>query len=322
MLFLRQCCIATSFCAVTISGCSTNQPSVSWLGPSLKQAPTSSQASTLEAFADTRRLSAQPDNSKRVYVSEGPGGVNTVLVYPARKKDPSPVGKITKRLGNPVGMCVDADGNLYVANIDGNDITVYSGSGHKLIRTIAIGVEAPVSVVVDKNETLYVSEYYAKSILEFAKGKESPTRTLPVLGYAWGVALDGDGNVYASYEGSDGSGHVEKFAPKSKIGVDLGISVGQAVDLRIDQGGNLLLGDGSHGVVNVYAPGETNPTRQISITGGNPYMLALDESESRLYVTTTTQLLIFNYKTGTQSGTISTGLSEASGVALNPPAPF
>jgi sugar lactone lactonase YvrE len=299
-----------------LAACSTNGEQLS--------APASplARSQQLGAGAMKSARTAQLHAADRVtYVSEGPGGISTIVIYPTSRSNPPPKGQITKNLDNPVGMCVDTHGNLYVANIDGSAITVYSRR-HKLIRTLSIGVQGPVSVAVGSDGMLYASEYDPQAVVEFAPGKQSPTRTLSVPGSPWGVALDASNNLYVSYEGSDSKGHVEKFPPKSQKGTDLGITVGRAVDLRIDKLGDIALGDGVGAVVNVYGPGQTTPLRQISTGTQNPYMLALDKPDKHLYVTTTTQVLIFDYQTGAQVGSITNGLSEATGVALYPPAPM
>lgn len=61
-------------------------------------------------------------------------------------------------MNGPTGLAVDASGNLYVSNFNGNTAQVYNPA-HKLIRTISSGVNQPYGLAVDSMGFLHVANY-------------------------------------------------------------------------------------------------------------------------------------------------------------------
>lgn len=61
-------------------------------------------------------------------------------------------------MNGPTGLAVDASGNLYVSNFNGNTAQVYNPA-HKLIRTISSGVNQPYGLAVDGMGFLHVANY-------------------------------------------------------------------------------------------------------------------------------------------------------------------
>ena len=151
--------------------------------------------------------------------------------------------------------------------------------------------------------------------------------TITLLTYPEGLAFDYSRHLYAAWNQNNGStlaGHVSKCERLRSVCADQGIVEGQSGGLALDSSANLILGDQTHAAMNVYAPGATSPTRTISTPGHDPYTFALDKAEKTLYVANidTGQVLTYDYASGTQTGTISSGLKSAWGVALSPAAPY
>ena len=74
-----------------------------------------------------------------IYVANG----NDILVLPDRLYDPSIIGRITSGVKGAQGLCVDRDGNLYVANGGGNTVTVYPQGSITPSRTYTEGIDNP-----------------------------------------------------------------------------------------------------------------------------------------------------------------------------------
>src|SRR5215475_9404090 len=60
------------------------------------------------------------------------------------------------QLNGPMGMAMDAAGNLFVADRDANVVRRISAKG--LISTVATGLNGPYAVAVDSAGTLYVAD--------------------------------------------------------------------------------------------------------------------------------------------------------------------
>ncbi len=139
------------------------------------------------------------------------------------------------------------------------------------------------------------------------------------------MVADKKNNLYVAYNGSDGKGHVEKFKPGATTGKDLGITVGYAYDLKLTQKGDLVLGDAAAGVIDIYPPGKSMPSRSFPTV--TPFSFALNQAETRLYVALSTPgqgvaVSIYDFQTGAQVRAITNGTQSPDGVALDPPAPY
>ena len=86
-------------------------------------------------------------------------------------------------LASPEGIAVDAAGNIYVANYEGNTITVFAaGANGNVAPTATIaGLISPTGVAVDGAGNLYVVNYGGGSITVYAagaSGNATPTATI------------------------------------------------------------------------------------------------------------------------------------------------
>lgn len=270
-------------------------------------------------------LSHDAKTKPRIYVSDFTA--NAVVIYPQGKTNPKPIGEITDGIAGPLGNFVDNHGTLYVANSSNNTITEYPPGATSPSVTLSDGINAPISVAVDRAGTVAVGEFVSQTILEFAPGASSPSVTITLLTYPEGLAFDYGRHLYAAWNQNNGnglSGHVSTCERLRSVCVDRGIVAGQSGGLALDSSGNLILGDQTNAAINVYAPGATAPTRTIAMPGHDPIKFALDKAEKTLYVADIdgSQVLTYDYASGAQTGSISTGLESAWGVSLSPAAPY
>ncbi len=188
-------------------------------------------------------------SSQQVYVSDE--GANAVFVYPAGVDNPSPSATITDGIQDPLGIAVDGNGTLYVANFVGGagpgvsgtgSVTIYKrGSTHPALTITSIN--SPVAVAVDGHGTLYVDEDDSKTplIAEFAPGATTPTKSViatrisgiePFMG---GMTVDKAGNLYAAFFIYPREPvHVVKFAPRPDQGARP--AAGRASPARFQRG--------------------------------------------------------------------------------------
>ena len=164
---------------------------------------------------------------------------NDVLIYPGNVMNPGPCGKIKTGIDAPLGVAVDYDDGVYVANY------LSDSSGGYPINEFLNGTKTPTVTIeadgpgydlwVGKGRVLYVAEATRSAVAEYGYASTVPKATLAVNGEPYGVATDQKNNLYVSYlSNADGVGHVEEFAPGATTGTDAGFTVPLGGALRID----------------------------------------------------------------------------------------
>jgi 6-phosphogluconolactonase (cycloisomerase 2 family) len=158
-----------------------------------------------------------------IYVAKPLG--NAIVIYaPSASGHAKPIGSILGSktgLNGPVGIALDASGNIYIANkalgIQGNEsVTVYAaGSTGNVapIQTIAgtsTGLDNPIQLALDSSSNIYVANYtYPNSgngsLTVYAaggNGNVAPTETIEgaktELNLPTGIGLDSSDHIYAA----------------------------------------------------------------------------------------------------------------------------
>ena len=98
---------------------------------------------------------------------------------------------VTFSLNNPVGLALDAKGNLYVANYGGNQVLVYNPS-YVQENSVSKGVSAPLGVAFDSLGNLYVSNRNAGTVTVYNSAlAQNINATISGLSFPTGLAVDG-----------------------------------------------------------------------------------------------------------------------------------
>jgi hypothetical protein len=299
--------------AAILSGCGGSQSN-----PAAGSSFTAASVIRTQAVTDDVADVACPKS--RLYVADY--GRSDIEIYAQGAANPTPCGEITTGISYPEGIYVNKKGELFVANYIGSTITEYPRGKKK--PTITIDTSAPAyDVFVGGDGTLYAAEPATGSVVEYPANSTASKLTVTVNGGDYGVATDNKNNLYVSYLSNvDGLSHVEKFSPGATTGTDMGFTVPFAGELKLDKKNDIIIGDRNDQLIDIFPPGATTPSRSFSTPGGRPVYLALNLSETVLYVAGLGQVQVMDYQTGATTSTITSGLESPSGVAPYPPAPY
>jgi sugar lactone lactonase YvrE len=131
------------------------------------------------------------------------------------------------------------------------------------------GLSAPYGLAFDQNGNLFVANYSANTVSEFAPGHTTPTATLTGLFGPTYLAFDHNGNLFVSNEGtSDNGSTVSEFAPGATTPTATLTGVSCPAGLAFDSSGNLFVADFGYDngtTVSEFAPGATSP--KATLTG-------------------------------------------------------
>ncbi|HET7814636.1 MAG TPA: hypothetical protein VFL13_09715 [Candidatus Baltobacteraceae bacterium] len=192
-------------------------------------------------------------------------------------------------LSSPVGVAVDASGELLVVNEGSNSVTVYAPGANgdaAPIRTIAgpsTQLSFPQGIAIDSSGLVYVANGGGSGGVNVydagASGDAAPVRTIPpafaapAFTFSSAVAFDKSGNLYVAGTASGIRGFLAIYAPGSNTpsaqiaGTNTGLDAPDGVAL--DAAGNAYVTNNScfpcH--VLVFAPGSNGnaaPARTIS----------------------------------------------------------
>jgi len=300
-------------------------------------AGTCAGAKTLAATAGAKKgvVHARTASKLRglLYVGASINAPGDVAVYRQGDAHHRQAGEIKQGIDEAFGLFVDAQRNVYIANLAGGNVTVYAHGSKTPFETLT-GLSAPEQVVVAPDGTVYVSDmgtinmqHTGAAVYEFAPGATMPTRVVGTFSsgdFPLGLGLDASNNLYVGVNvpyGPNYTGHVLEFAPGSSSGRDLGIRVNQGGGLAIDRGGNIVLVEEGANAVDIFAPGSTHHTKQIKFSNSCCiYNLSLDRANDVLWVTGGFWGFIYgvSYPDGAPVETISAPIGSTWGIATSP----
>jgi DNA-binding beta-propeller fold protein YncE len=211
---------------------------------------------------------------------------NVVTIYDLSELGTPEVGKITTGVSAPIGLAVDSQGNLYVANTTGS-VSIYPPGAAAPSLTLTQGLTEPISVAVDNGGNVYVANRGGSSpdIVVFPPGSTTPSNTItsPLIEVPNQVQFDASQDLYYS----DNSTGVSEMAYGSSVLVSLGLqgltrTNGVAID---PDNGNLFVGNFGNGQddVLVFKPGAVQASSALRGSKGAD-MLAMAAVDGLEYV--------------------------------------
>jgi hypothetical protein len=167
------------------------------------------------------------------------------------------VSTVTNGLSNPQGTSVNwnpARRTWYIANTGLSNVLALSPGGSSVVNTINDSGQYPVDVTAAfKGTNVYISNIYTTSFtagsLSVCSGSGSCSQlTDPNAFEGIGVAVDSNGNCFWSYNDNSGIGQIDEFAGCKGSPTNLGLSLGFAGGVAVDQAGDLWYSDQLAGV--------------------------------------------------------------------------
>jgi sugar lactone lactonase YvrE len=252
--------------------------------------------------------------------------------------NPAPLKTITGFI-SPESVAVDPKGEFFVCDTFANTVYGFKPGAIQPYVRYDRGLTNPYDAAIGADGTLYVINNPAKgpTVVEFAPGKDAPTRTLRgIPGQPGSLAFDGQNDLYVAYMASEGVGGVETFAPGATSGTNLNlVGMPQPSGIVVDSSGDIVVSgfltvpvgqSQSRAVpaIAFYLAGVTQPTFPTGVPLF-PGALALTPDESTIFVADSQEsLLTFQY--GPSADFAPLGVlpllgGDVRGVAGSPPDP-
>lgn len=206
-------------------------------------------------------------------------------------------GNGANQLDYPIGICIDAAGNLYIADELNQRVQKWA-PGATLGVTVAGGngkgnaanqFNDPYDVAVDALGNLYVVDWLNNRVQRFPPGSTSATNGVTVAGgngagsaanqlyLPTNVFVDGNDNVYVTDRTNE---RIQKWAPGATSGITVagGNGIGSAANqldapfgIFVDGAGYLYVADYSNSRIQQFPPGSTGATDGVTVAGGNGF---------------------------------------------------
>jgi len=232
-------------------------------------------------------------------------------------------------LSYPYRVALDASGNLYISNTQGNEIlkeTLANGVYSESV-VVSTGLATPYGVAVDGSGNVYVADNGHNRVVEETPSGSGYAQTViptSALSYPTGVAVDASGDIYIA---DTGHGRILIETPSGGSYVETALTYAsnfaQITGIAVDSSGNIYVSDIDNNAVytETYSAGSYTPST-IPTSGLNyPYDIAVDAS-GNLYITdfTNKRIVLETNNSGsyTQSVVPTAALGGPLGLAIGP----
>lgn len=188
-----------------------------------------------------------------------------VAEYAAGRTKPSKI--ITQGINTPGFCAIDSEGNLWVTNLGGPNVTEYLNGSTKPHMVLTKGLHTPDGIAIDHSGNMYISNgsYGPYNVVVYPPNGKSPSRTITdgVTGPV-GLTVDAHGTLYVANEPQS---NVEEYRfGKSHPYRTITVGLDHPVSVTVNKNGYLYVTNYQNsGPVVEFAPGSITPSdRKIS----------------------------------------------------------
>ncbi len=193
----------------------------------------------------------------------------------------------TLTLGSPQGVAVDGAGTLYVADTGNNRVVKVTAAG--VVSTVSTGTLSvdPQGIAVDGAGTIYFTDGANRIVKVTASGAVSTLTAGSLnLAYAYGIAVDAQGNVYVANQGQNNIVEIPASGAASVVNTG-NLTLSPANGVAVDSAGDVYIADSGNNRIVEVTPSGNASVLDIGTPGGNgfgdPYGITVDGA-GNLYI--------------------------------------
>jgi sugar lactone lactonase YvrE len=189
---------------------------------------------------------------------------------------------VSAGLSQPLGVAVDAAGNVYIADGQNNALYEWVAANNSVAVLVPSGLNEPYGLAVDGAGNVYIADYGDNTIKEWiAANSNVVTLVSSGLNNPTGVAVDAVGNVYIA----DGNNNaIKEWSPFNSNVVTLvssGLSFSAGV--AVDAAGNVYIADYENNAIKEWLAASSTVITLVSSGLNHPVGVAVDGS-GNLYI--------------------------------------
>ena len=139
----------------------------------------------------------------------------------------------------PYGVAVDANGNVFVADLSNHAVKKIAPDG-VTVTTISSAFSSPIALALDASGNIYVVDEGVNSIIKMLPNGSNMVTLGSGFFSPGGIALDATGNIYVA---NNGNNNVKKMANNGTNIVTLASGLNNPLGIAVDTAGNVYVGD-------------------------------------------------------------------------------
>jgi DNA-binding beta-propeller fold protein YncE len=224
---------------------------------------------------------------------------------------------VSSDLNSPMGLAVDAAGNVYIGDSFNNAVKIWTASDSTLTTLVSSGLNLPQGVAVDATDNVFIADTFSSAIRMWsAANSNTITLVSSGLNLPGGVAVDGDGNVYIA----DTFNSAIKMWTIANSNITTLVSSGLSYPsgVAVDHAGNVYIADTHNQAIKMWTAANSNVTTLVSSGLLYPYGVAVDGAGNVYIADTHDQAIKVWTAANSNVTTLATlGLNEPGGVVVD-----
>jgi sugar lactone lactonase YvrE len=245
-------------------------------------------------------------------------GTGPQMVFdPGVQASVEPTGEAA--LGSPLGVALDANGALYIADESKNRVVKVSGKTVSVVALSGVTLKAPSALALDGAGNLYIADTGNGRVVEL--NRSGAAQVLPVgniaLAGSSGLEADGAGDIYIADAGIDRIVRVSAVGVASVLSTEA-LRLSSPTGLAVDALGDLFIADaGNNRIVKIASTGAASVVSTGTPALRGPTGITVDPAGTLYIAEAETGKLVEVSPGGVQTELLASGLSSPHGIALD-----